>query len=307
MEEAPVQGEEVLVVSEDGVEKGGDHEMNEEKDLITLEDSETESSNTFAHKKRSPVGRGDEPSLGSLPNKRKRNTPNRFDPAAPATPAKKMSSKEASATGIVTPETARVKQGERRQSRAESQLNMKRYEDAKKSLCAMPETTEEEVVAALQKVGPPYGLQTTFHAIEHARRKAENWTEPKTERFVPHVGMRIRKVSDGKIYFGTVTQDAELCRLDEDEGSRAVQMWEVTFDGGDGCVDDMDWHEVCTYCISGVIESMFWENAHTCFHSLYWGDIDLLCNTVAALPLPSRSPKKTSSLSWATTSVSRTL
>jgi len=109
-------------------------------------------------------------------------------------------------------------------------------------LCAMEEMNEQEVVAALETVGPPYGLQTVMHAIEASRRATSEWTEPKAERFKPEIGMRVRKVAEGKIYFGTVTSDAVLCRISEDD-PQVVPMWEVTFDGGDA-VDDMDWHEV---------------------------------------------------------------
>ena len=122
--------------------------------------------------------------------------------------------------------------------------NKKRYEDAKQSLCAMPGLNEQEVVEALGKVGPPYGLQTVMQTIEEARTKTNEWTEPQGGPFVPTVGMRIRKVSGGKVFYGTVTGDAERCRVDaNDDCSELVQMWEVTFDDGN-LVDDMDWHEL---------------------------------------------------------------
>ena len=40
------------------------------------------------------------------------------------------------------------------------------YEKARQSLCAMPSMSEQEVLDALEKVGPPYGLQTVMWKIE---------------------------------------------------------------------------------------------------------------------------------------------
>ena len=114
------------------------------------------------------------------------------------------------------------------------------YETAKKDLCYRMGVTEEEVVAALNKMEPPYGLNKAMQLIHKAKEDPKSYQEKK-EKFSPKIGLRIRKNYMGSTYYGTVTKNAEFVEVDGDR----VQMWEVTFD--DGEVEDMDFNELMMY------------------------------------------------------------
>jgi hypothetical protein len=118
----------------------------------------------------------------------------------------------------------------------------KQYEQARRSICLMPGMRVEEVAEALEKVGPPYGLQTVMNTIQQSR-KSTDWTEPMTGRFLPEVGTCVRKMFNGKNFHGVVTKEAERISISDDMGiSHNVLMWEVTYE--DGEKDDMDWNEL---------------------------------------------------------------
>jgi hypothetical protein len=89
-----------------------------------------------------------------------------------------------------------------------------------------------------------------MHVI-HQAQDAKEWTEPTGGCFAPEIGLRVRKMFDGRNYFGTVTKDSELKEVppeveggsEAEEGKpKEVMMWEVTFDDGD--IDDMDWNDL---------------------------------------------------------------
>ena len=131
------------------------------------------------------------------------------------------------------------------------------YQAAKEALVHFPGLTEDEVTRALDQIeGPPYGLQKAMNKIQ-GNREMDPFIEPgqneesadgntaKGGRFVPHVGMRVRKVFDGYAYYGTITRDSErVLQPSEMEGAppQEIPMWEVTYD--DGEKDDMDWYEL---------------------------------------------------------------
>lgn len=111
------------------------------------------------------------------------------------------------------------------------------YETAKKDLCYRMGVTEEEVVAALKKMDPPYGLNKAMQLIHKAKEDPGAYQEER-EKFCPKIGLRICKNFMGSTYYGTVTKNAEFVEVDGDN----VRMWEVTFD--DGEVEDMDFNEL---------------------------------------------------------------
>jgi hypothetical protein len=117
----------------------------------------------------------------------------------------------------------------------------RRYKKAKQSLCAMPGLSEQEVVNALEKVGPPYGLQTVMHEI-NVHRNSQRWVEPGL--FEPYVGMAVQKMFNGKNWQGKVTKDGEHVMTEGENGEPAkeVMMWEVTFE--DGEKEDMELGEL---------------------------------------------------------------
>jgi hypothetical protein len=120
-----------------------------------------------------------------------------------------------------------------------------KYEQAKQALCALPTMTEDEVVAALNKVGPPYGMQAVTDSV-HKARDANDYAQPSSGLFSPEIGLRIRKMFGGRNWYGTVTRDAEMVEEPsevEGEPPRAMMMWQVTYDN-DNDVDDMTWQEL---------------------------------------------------------------
>jgi hypothetical protein len=117
----------------------------------------------------------------------------------------------------------------------------KQYEEARRSICLMPGMRVEEVAEALEKVGPPYGLQTVMNTIQQSRNSTD-WTEPMTGRFLPEVGTCIRKMFNGRNFHGVITKEAEPVSISDDMRSKKVLMWEVTYE--DGEKDDMDWNEL---------------------------------------------------------------
>eukprot|EP00977_Amphora_coffeiformis_P011157 scaffold2667_cov237-Amphora_coffeaeformis.AAC.6 len=113
------------------------------------------------------------------------------------------------------------------------------YDTAKKDLCYRMGVTEPEVVAALDQMTPPYGLNQAMRLIHKAKVQAAAAGEvPSREKFTPGVGLRIRKAYHGSLYHGTVTKDAEMLEVD----GQMTRMWEVTFD--DGEKEDMDFEEL---------------------------------------------------------------
>jgi hypothetical protein len=121
------------------------------------------------------------------------------------------------------------------------------YDSTREALRALPTMTDEEVVAALETVGPPYGMQAVTEAV-HKARDAQNYAEPSSGLFNPEIGIKLRKLFDGKNWYGTVTGDEEVVdEPSEVEGQppRKVKVWQVTYDDGD--IDDMTWQELFKY------------------------------------------------------------
>jgi len=109
-------------------------------------------------------------------------------------------------------------------------------ETAKKDLCYRIGITEEEVDAVLEKMEPPICLNTAIANIhaEKDRKKDTDPVEPRA-RFVPRMGMKIRKMFDGSVYSGEITSEKRMIEV----GKELVPMWEVTYDD-DGDKEDMD-------------------------------------------------------------------
>jgi len=137
------------------------------------------------------------------------------------------------------------------QMKSKEEREKQQFEKAKTSLLSLPGLVESEILSALKAVGPPFGLQAVIRMIQ---KKAQDrqWLEPSGERFAPKVGMRVRKMFDGKNFYGTVTKDKEKIVVPGDP-PREVMMWEVTFDDGD--VDDMDWYELFRYRANRPIQT----------------------------------------------------
>ena len=123
------------------------------------------------------------------------------------------------------------------------------YERAKAALLALPSMTEDEVLTALDMVGPPYGMQevtASVHGIRDDDKKNYATFPAARDLFRPEIGLRVRKLFDGRSWYGRVTKDAEMLEEpSEIKGvpAREVQMWEVTYDD-DGDVEDMTWEEL---------------------------------------------------------------
>ena len=114
------------------------------------------------------------------------------------------------------------------------------YEKAKTDLCYKMGVTEDEVVAALSKMEPPYGLNKAMQLIHKAKEDPETYEEKK-EKFSPKIGLRIRKNFMGSTYNGKVMENARPLVVDGDR----VQMWAVKFDNG--VYEDMDFNELMMY------------------------------------------------------------
>lgn len=119
------------------------------------------------------------------------------------------------------------------------------YEKAKESLLYLPGIVEEEATAALEHVGPPYGLQAAMNFI-HKQREQQKAQDDNDEsniqtKFAPFKGMKIRKCAGGTQYYGEVVDDeGEMMEVD-DEGNK-VRMWQVAYE--EGGIDHLDWHEL---------------------------------------------------------------
>lgn len=116
------------------------------------------------------------------------------------------------------------------------------YEKAKTALLWLPGIREDEAAEALDRIGPPYGLQAAMDRIHAARGDPDNYRRSNSggEKFVPHVGMKVRKAAGGAQYLGKVTTQGRMMEVD-DEGHR-LRMWEVTYE--DGGKDDLDWYQL---------------------------------------------------------------
>jgi hypothetical protein len=53
-------------------------------------------------------------------------------------------------------------------------LHIKYHEKVKQSLCAMPGMSKQEILEDLEKVEPPYGLQTVLQEINAQRTWVES-------------------------------------------------------------------------------------------------------------------------------------
>ena len=106
------------------------------------------------------------------------------------------------AAAVVTPGRDNKKKSASKKKDNNKTKRSDQYIAAKKALCALPGNTEKEVELALEQVGHPYGLQSVMHAIQKSRNDDFDWIEPATSRFVPQVGMRVRKMFDGKMMRG---------------------------------------------------------------------------------------------------------
>ena len=108
----------------------------------------------------------------------------------------------ATTAAVVTPGRDNKKKPPSKKKDTSNKKKSDQYIAAKKALCALPGNSEKEVEFALEEVGHPYGLQSVMHAIQKARNDDLDWIEPATSRFVPQVGMRVRKMFDGKMMRG---------------------------------------------------------------------------------------------------------
>ncbi|CAB9507585.1 expressed unknown protein [Seminavis robusta] len=100
---------------------------------------------------------------------------------------------------------------------------------------------EELIDAALAKMEPPYGMNEAMNLIHEAiagpvEDHAEEAAEKGDKKFMPEIGLKIRKNFQGCTYYGEVTNEGEK-KVDDDTG-KEVRMWQVTFTDGD--VEDMD-------------------------------------------------------------------
>ena len=75
-----------------------------------------------------------------------------------------------------------------------------------------------EVKLALQKVGPPYGLQNTMLEIQNAQNN-------------PSIGMKVADRFDGRMYSGQVIEGP--VERQADDGIGLVTVWIVEFEDGD--------------------------------------------------------------------------
>jgi hypothetical protein len=134
-------------------------------------------------------------------------------------------------------------------TRAPPPPSVSSYEEAKNDLAFRMGVTKDEVIAALDQMKPPYGLNEAMRLIH----KAKGDYEPKQEfeKFVPAVGLKIRKLFEGTSYNGVVTRDQELVT---DELGNNVKMWEVTYDD-DNTKDDMTFEELFMWRASRPIRT----------------------------------------------------
>lgn len=89
-------------------------------------------------------------------------------------------------------------------------------EEAKVHLLRAPGvSSEEEAVAALAQMEPPYELNIAMQLIHKSRGENDPLIPPEFDellvRFAPYVGMKVRKQFDGEQHYGEVTTDAREC------------------------------------------------------------------------------------------------
>ena len=108
--------------------------------------------------------------------------------------------------------------------------------------------TIEEIDYALDKMTPPYGQNQAIHIIQTRRQELGNLLQEEentsTEKFHPHIGMRVRVPEGGSNYHGTVTEGPKW--LIPEHSKKEVKMWTVTFDE-DQQKEDYDFQELFRY------------------------------------------------------------
>ena len=165
----------------------------------------------------------------------------------PTNPDQQDEDSDAATKPAATVESEEEPEEENKKPAAKKRKLFSDYDKAKRAVCALPGMNEAIVTAAMDKVGEPYGLQAIMNEIRKARSSTAGLSEERISgKFDPERGMRVRKMFDGKNYYGTVTNDGEYKASQEDlengKEERMVMYWEVTFEDGD--VDDMTWDEL---------------------------------------------------------------
>ena len=117
------------------------------------------------------------------------------------------------------------------------------YAEAKKDLCRKMGVTSEEVVAALDAMTPPYRLNEAMQLIHKSRTSSSTREENLNIKFMPHIGMKVRRHFAGRAYNGVVVNDGEE-KVDDDTGE-TIRMWQVNYEDDD--FQDMDFHELLRY------------------------------------------------------------
>ena len=112
------------------------------------------------------------------------------------------------------------------------------YEEAFKDLTSRMGIPSHKVMEALNQMSPPYGLNAAMRLIHNKEKEKK---DPSSfGKFVPKIGLPVRKLFQGKWSDGSVTKDAEWVI---DELGNKVKMWEVTYHD-DGEKDDMTFAEL---------------------------------------------------------------
>lgn len=120
----------------------------------------------------------------------------------------------------------------------EDVLKFIQFEQARKHLSFKMGVSIPEVLAALEQMDPPYGLNAAMKLIHIAKQQPNSTPGEEFKRFAPVVGLKIRKNFSGKSYNRSVVAGPDLVEVD----GETVRAWKVVFE--DGEVDDMEYHEL---------------------------------------------------------------
>jgi len=161
----------------------------------------------------------------------------------PISPPKALDASPATVVSMDS-DTSSVSDKKKSAALRKAKLSAKLLDDAKKSLCQMPNVSPDEAEEALRVVGYPYGLQGAMQEIQQMRSEAMRVSNPGT--FQPKVGTKIRKPFDGKDHYGEIKEEVEEPAWNAKK-RKHVKVWTVLYEDGD--MEDMEWGELLRYRI----------------------------------------------------------
>ena len=118
-------------------------------------------------------------------------------------------------------------------------LKLIQFEQARKQLSFKMGVSIPEVLAALEQMDPPYGLNAAMKLIHIAKQQPNATPAEEFKRFKPAIGLKIRKNFSGTSWNASVVAGPKPLEVD----GQKIKVWEVVYDD-DGDIDDMEYHEL---------------------------------------------------------------